>query len=137
MKKKELQREADELRRIREALGLTRAEFGAAIGASTSTVANVENGQQRLGMRKFERARALLRECDDAGTTKCPTSSPTSRGFAECRESIPTEEDLIQAVEAARDRETVEAAEALAKVADISLNEALAVIIRKRLEGKK
>jgi DNA-binding XRE family transcriptional regulator len=51
---------ADELRAIRHSLGLTQAEFGAAIGLAKNTIACLEIGRRRITARTAAQVRGLL-----------------------------------------------------------------------------
>lgn len=129
----EIRREAARLREIRGALGLSRNEMAARLDVSPLTVKGAENGSQRLGARKFAAAERLaaeagLRSCAEAEAPyHVPPPTPKLANLLH-------QDQIATVLAVAATPEIRAAAEALARALGISEDEALARVVRAKLE---
>lgn len=141
MKNPEWIREGEEIRRLREAMGLSRSQLAARLGVSETTIKSVEYGTQRMGartFRKMEEISAVFRH--DGSTERQPlVVSEEAVSYAGTR-NPPSSEPSIQqviriALQSSGDEKVRMAAKTLADAAGISYEDALAVVVEQRIKN--
>jgi transcriptional regulator with XRE-family HTH domain len=135
--------EGARLREIREGLDMTREEMAARLSVSQSTIRNVENGHQRMGVRTFAHAEQIY--ADERYESPCP-APPEVRDAPHVFLSFRHEDAaelatvrttaleymVLYALADAQDPSVQLAADAMAKVLNQPVEVGLATIIARR-----
>lgn len=130
MEESDRKEEGARLTAMREALGLSRSQLAARIGVSAVTVRNAENGNQRLGLRSWQKVEALAA----GGASSAVADGPATYRAAPVPVGSSGHEAAIrQTLAAAADPAVQAAAHALADVTAMPYEDALALVVARKL----
>lgn len=143
MKDPTWEEEAKTIRRLREAMGLSRSQLAGRLGISAATLKCCECGTQRMGARTFRRLEELVGSADLERTRQ--SRPDLAVGEAAPAYSVPASEAkssshyvhrvIRVALQATSDERARAAATSLADATGIPFDEALAVVIEQRLKN--